>query len=173
MANDQERYYKLPLEAIIETMRMLRETGILQTTVASLPMISKKNCKVQIALISGKMATCEITSSEGQPLLQGEAALYALRGSGDLEWTNRRETSSQAMTTQTMHIGQSSTRERLPCRRAEITAAHLQMLTHLQRQIIALADGKTSVAKMATLSGRDERTIKKMIDILRENHWLY
>lgn len=86
----QERTcYLLPMRVLLETMRELSASVMVQAQLAALPQGWNEPCRAELMLVEGRLSACTIRTIEGLTLLQQEAAYQALNRLGTLEWTVR------------------------------------------------------------------------------------
>jgi hypothetical protein len=165
-----DKHYHLPVQAVVETMKASPEMVMLQSHLSSLPGISKE-CFAQLILGQGGISSCVITATTtGAVLFQQQEALSALAHCGDLNWSVVPAPSLHA-TNVTIpqkdtrpHRGASGQQQRpLPFRRNTLTPEILASLSHAQRRVLVLVDGKRSIEEIAHLLSKTPQEVHQLL----------
>lgn len=174
-------HYLLPLAVLLETIRDVSETVSLRTEVLSVPGISEEICMAEIIVGRGCLYACTITTTEGQLLLQQDAALRALEHLGELEWVL---SPCLPLGTPLPHqegswLQQSSTpplqRDGAVPRRTDVFSmpALLERLPRRQKQVLLLADGHKQTSEIARLLGLEPQEIERLLRQLYRQHLIH
>ena len=147
-----ENSYVLPVEAIVEVMKHSPELVDLHS-VSPLSPLSKEPCVARLVLGQGKLASCTITTTTGNRLFEGQQAYTALLRCGAVQW---RVSPAPALVRQPPSFSRPEVvvplPQHVPCLRVkELPPALLASLSHSHRRVLALVDGKRSLAEIALL----------------------
>jgi hypothetical protein len=151
------KQYRLPLIAMVETMKSSPTCVLLQAQLASLPEISKQACVAHVLVGQGILHTCRIVGATGNLLLHQRAAYEALIRYGDVDWlvlpapfytvgqsNGRSVTKALGSTANPIDTGNVPTLRVSPLPR-EI----LDQVPRGLRIALVLVDGKRSIAEIA------------------------
>ena len=164
-----DKHYHLPVQAVVETMKASPEIVMLQSHLSSLPGISKE-CFAQLILGQGGISSCVITATTGAVLFQQQEALSALAHCGDLTWSVVPAPSLHATN---VTLSQKDTRPHrgaagqqlrsIPFRRNTLTPEILASLSHAQRRVLVLVDGKRSIEEIAHLLSKTPQEVHQLL----------
>jgi hypothetical protein len=147
--------YILPVRAVIEIMKQHPEVVMLQSSLSSLPGVSKDVCLAQIILGQGKVHSCTITS-KGAVLRERQAAIALLERCGDLTWDVLPYTLQD---TDISHLPP----PRRPKLRVSVTPQILARLSHPARRVLLLVDGQRSVEEIALIASKEAEEVREML----------
>ncbi|MGH2508291.1 MAG: hypothetical protein ACRDHZ_12945, partial [Ktedonobacteraceae bacterium] len=80
------KQYRLPLIAMVETMKSSSPCVLLQAQLVSLPGISKQACVAHVIVGQGVVHACRIAGATGSLLLEQQQAYEVLARCGDVDW---------------------------------------------------------------------------------------
>lgn len=174
-------HYFLPIAVLLETTKDLPEIVSLRTQMSSLPGISKEVCMAEIVVGCGYIHTCTIITTEGQLLLQQEAAFHALEHLGELEWALHpsfplgiplpHQEGSWLQQSNTLTQQRDGT---IPQRTdIFVTPLSLEGLPRRQKQLLLLADGQKQASEIARLLGLEPQEVERLLCLLHHQHLIH
>lgn len=166
------QHYLLPVAALLETMAGLQATVTLRAHLSALPKGWDEECIADLVMVHGTLHTCTISTVEGHPLLQREAALQMLERIGTLEWTMRAPSLPPPPQLQRAHPSESqqapSDWKVVP----ELTPETLIALPRRHRQVLLLVENRTP-EEIARLLQRSQPDVEQVLEELRQHHLIY
>lgn len=153
--------YELSLQVLLENLRELRSTGLLQTQIAGLTVNGRQiteQCRVELVLEKGSVHQCTVFHQSGALLLQGSEAWLAVQSYAKqrLTWqfsqggsteTSPASSSANPSTTLSPYDKYGVIPHLLP----STTPTMLQRLSREYRRVLALVDGQRSMQQIAAL----------------------
>ena len=168
-----QRRYRLPVSAILQTLRDQNGMTTLSATLPFVPGSSQRAGEVALILGQGHIQRCTIRARDGLLLAQGGEALKALEQLGNLEWRVQELSSSgknwAAADSKGQEHGQ-STNQHIPRRRVvTLSPEQQQTLSRRHRQVFALIDGARNVAGIAALLHLPSEEVARLLQALHQD----
>ncbi len=149
-----EHVYRLPIHILVETMKSQLEPIVFRTELSN-PPFCEIPCIATIEMRKTQMFHCRIWNVEGVLLLDQQQAFEVLCLCEDLHWQMLPQNSSLAHPYPAPALSQNPVLtpegEPVPHRICELSSETLAALTSLQKNIFFLANGHTSMQRIADL----------------------
>jgi len=174
-------HYLLPIAVLLETARDLPEMASLRAQMPAVPGIWKEACIAEIIVGCGCIYACTIITTEGQLLLQQEAALHALEQLGELEWTfglsfaagtplPQQEGSCLRQNGTLPHRMDGTVPQRSDL---FVIPALLEALPRRQKHVLLLANGHKQASEIARLLGLEPGEVERLLHQLYHQHLIH
>ncbi|SRR5579884_556677 len=146
-------HYPLSLTLLLEVLQAMSGTHVLSAELPPQRGISREVCVAIVTLRDGKLIECQIKNSKGAPLLQQEAAFQTLAALGEVNWSllSSSIVPSSLPKSRRLPDNRSSARQekRIPVR--HLSGVIPPSLSHREKQVLSLIDGKRDVQQIADL----------------------
>jgi hypothetical protein len=171
-----EQHYVLPVATIIETMIASPFLVQLHTSFSSLPNITKEPCLAELIVGQGKLHTCQVMTHTGHLLLEREGAIARLQHCGSVQWTllpvarpDMLQIQAAPVPRQTSPPNTSFT-SGCPQRIHRFIDDQMHALSHGQKHVFALVDGRKTVEHIARLLSKQESDVQQILQTLQDMH---
>ena len=164
--------YLLDIETLLLFLSSRRQSGEVSTDLKRFPGIAYKGpCHVYITLIAGKVITCIVQDQEGRTLVEGESALQALKGMGQLDW-DWSTTSLKSVLASPAQTNLPDMSSIIPRRIVPLEMIDRNTLPRRHWQILLLVDGSRTAARIATILSvsPSQSDLQEVIRMLQDLH---